>query len=233
MTRSAERATSSRRLRAADAVDGDALAARDVAGDRVGRRRPAAARQRRQQRADADDEDAATARRRARRPERDVVGIALRRRRRAQQRLDALQRELVLADDLEQRVGAAKAEPRRELGVLERRPPFALQELLDRLAAARDGRRLRLRVEPRAHLRLRARALQVAELGIEPVERRPADLGGAHLDHLAASQRACSAARSRRRPWRRGSDGRDRCGPRRRSRSASPRRRARPPRPAA
>jgi hypothetical protein len=42
-------------------VDADALPARDVAGDGVGRRRPAAARERRQQRADADKLSAALA----------------------------------------------------------------------------------------------------------------------------------------------------------------------------
>jgi hypothetical protein len=60
--------------------------------------------------------------------------------RRPEQRLDVAQRQLVLADHLEQRLGAAKAELRRQVLELERRLALALQHLLHRLAAARHGR---------------------------------------------------------------------------------------------
>ena len=48
---------------------------------------------------------------------------------------------------------------------------------------------LRQRVEPGAHLGLGRAACQIAQLGIEPVERRPAFLGGGDLDRLAVLQR--------------------------------------------
>ena len=119
-----------------------------------------------------------------------LVGVALRRRRRAQQRLD---------------VAAARTRPCR-------RPRTAHRRCGSRAASASSACLSAVRpsrcssfstasrpraivaacacgVEPGAHLGLRARALQVAELGVEPVERRAAVLGGGHLDHLAALQR--------------------------------------------
>jgi hypothetical protein len=72
---------------------------------------------------------------------------------------------------------------------LQRRAAFALQQLFDQLTAARDGLRLGLGVEPGAHLGPCAVAGQVAQFGVEPVQRRPALLGGHHLHRLARLQR--------------------------------------------
>ena len=53
----------------------------------------------------------------------------------------------------------------------------------------RDGLRHGLRIEPGAHLGARSRAGQVAEFGVQPIERRAALLDGDDLDRLAIGQR--------------------------------------------
>ena len=145
MTRSGARAAISRKLLQSVRWTATPLPLRDEAADRIRRRRPAAARQAGQQRIDADDEHAAA---RALAGRERFAARSARRRgggsRRAQQRLDVAQREFVLADDLEQRLGVLEAELRRQVVELERGPALALQQLLDRLAAARD----RLRSAP-------------------------------------------------------------------------------------
>ena len=67
--------------------------------------------------------------------------------------------------------------------------PGALQLALDDRAALRQRLLELLRLEPLPHLGPRAMAVHVAELGIEPVARRPALLGRDDLDLLAVLQR--------------------------------------------
>ena len=138
-----------------------ALAARDEAADRVGRRRLAAARQLRQQRIDADHQHAALGRLS---PARERFAAAItssgvrRRLGRAQQRLDVAQRELVLADHLEQVVGAdlkpsCAARSSSLTAVLPSRcSSFSTSSRPRAIVSC-----LRLRVEPGAHLGARAR----------------------------------------------------------------------------
>jgi hypothetical protein len=69
------------------------------------------------------------------------------------------------------------------------RSAFPAQLLLDDLPALRDRLRERLGVEPLADLMARARALDKAALGVQPVSGRPAGLRRYDLDALTALQR--------------------------------------------
>ena len=201
-----------------------ALAACDVAGDGIGRRRPAAARQRREQRVDADDEHAAE-------PPAQRASVAART---PPARLFSVvgrsKASMLRSDSSSLPTTSNSASALRKPSCVAKSAclsavrPSRCSSFSTALAATRDRRGLCQRVEPRPHLGFRARALQIAELGVQPVERRAAGLRGRDLDRLGRCRAACSAAPPGRRPWPHGSGGRDRCAPRRRSRSASPRR---------
>ena len=169
----------------------DTLAARDEAQDRVGRRRPAAFGELRHQRVDADHQHPAAGRLSGLRGTLDQRCFALRLGRfgGTQQHFDVAQRELVLADDLEQGIGRVEPEPFGQVHQVDRGPALALQQLLHRLAATRDRLVGGERIEPGAHLGLGAMAREEAQFGVEPVARRPAFLGGCHLDCLAVLER--------------------------------------------
>jgi len=93
---------------------------------------------------------------------------------------------LVLAHDLEQRIGAAKTEVGRQVIELGGSLALALQQFFDCFAATGDGGLLGHRVEPGAHLGAGALAAQVAQLGVKPVHRRATFLGRDDLDRLTA-----------------------------------------------
>src|SRR5690606_33190510 len=64
-----------------------------------------------------------------------------------------------------------KAEPAGEFLEGQRRPAFALEHLLDALAPVRRVALQFAGIEPLANFRTRARAAQIAELRVQPVER--------------------------------------------------------------
>ena len=168
-------------------MDGHTLATCHIAADGIGRRRAAAARQLGQQRFHAHHQHAALGGAGA--LEVDAFVFSRRGRSRAQQQLDVAQRELVLAHHLEQRIGALESQLRSQVVELDGRAALTLQQLFHQLAPAGDGGLHRLGVEPGPHLGLAARAADVAQLGIQPIERWPALLGGHHLHGLAVGQR--------------------------------------------
>src|SRR5206468_263873 len=163
-----------RDVAAALAVDRDALAARDEADDRVGRRRLAAARETGHQPIDADDENAAARARRLALARDDAFLFRARRQcfgsaDRADGLLQGAQVDLGARHGCEEVIDLRVSRLGGDRFELERGHARTRKLALDLLTAMRDRLLDLLRLEPLPHFRAGAVALHVAELRIEPV----------------------------------------------------------------
>src|SRR4029079_13253210 len=104
-------------------------------------------------------------------------------------RLHLLAVAFVARERREQFVGLPKSGFRGARFQLERRLSQARKLALDHDASLRHRLLVLLRLEPLANLRARTVAPDVAEVGIQPVARRTALLGGDDLDLLTIAQR--------------------------------------------
>ena len=102
--------------------------------------------------------------------------------------LDRAQRKLILAHHLKQTLCRLKAQLRRQIIEFESCFAFALQKLINGLTASRYGFLQRQSIEPSSHLGLGTGAGQVMQLGIEPIARGAALLGGADFNGLPIAQ---------------------------------------------